>query len=195
MRYRSGFVGRRRLTDLYEKPFSGIGAIPYYIAELQDDHLKTMSQRQHAIRPTLLAAVALIASVVAGCSSDDRFLPALLDDPMASYEAEGIRVVRTEERPRGTDLITRKPITAQVRRVYELEDPAEADQVFADAMAAAEMARWDMRETGPSESAFGGWGTTASKQFDWGPVLLIIGVGPTPGEPESDMRLRITLDE
>jgi len=154
-----------------------------------------MSKQTVTTRATLLAAFALIGVLVAGCSSDDTFLPALLADPMASYEADDVRLVRSQERPRGTDLVTRKPITAQVWRRYELKQHAESDQVFADAMAAAEAAGWELRDSGPSESAFGGWGTTASKGFDWGPARLTIGVGPTPGESESDILLRITLDE
>jgi hypothetical protein len=142
----------------------------------------------------LLALIAVVGLVTA-CSSDDRFLPALLADPMASYEAEGIELVRSEETPRGTDLVTRKPINAEVRRIYGLEQQSEADQVFEDAIAAAEAAGWDMRDLGPTESAFGGWGITASKEFDWGPAQLTIGVGQTPGEPDSDILLRITLEE
>jgi hypothetical protein len=154
-----------------------------------------MSPQRHTINQQWLAAIALIAIVVAGCSSDDRFLPALLVDPMVSYEADGIRLVSTNDQARGTDLITRKPIRAQARRVYELEDQTNVEEVLAMAIAAAEEGGWDFNDTSPHETASGGWSSSASKAFDWGPARLVMVVGPTAGESGSDFRLRITLNE
>ncbi len=129
------------------------------------------------------------------CSVDDTFLPALLADPMARYEANGIELIESEERSRGRDLVTRKPVTAQVRMIFRLEDPAQMEQVFLDAIVAAEAAGWDLGEMGALEDEFGGKGIAASKEFDWGSGRLTIVVGPTPRESDGDVLLQINLDE
>lgn len=150
--------------------------------------------RRWSSRHALLALVIIFIALVAACSSDNRFLSALLADPMATYEADGLVLVHSDDRPRRTDLVTRKPITARVTRFYELNQPHNADQVFNDALAAAEAAGWDFGGRTPTES-FGGQVVSASKPLDWGPAELTIGIGPTPGEPDSDIMLRLWIDE
>jgi hypothetical protein len=146
-----------------------------------------------AVRLVAILACGLFA--LSACSTDSRYLPALLDDPMAVYEADGITLVHSADTGRGKSFVTGKPVHAKVVRRFRLSERDDMDQVFASAIAAAEIAGWEMRDLGPSDLAEGGQGISASKQFDWGPGRLTIVVSPTPGEPHGEIFLGITLDE
>lgn len=114
---------------------------------------------------------------------------------MASYEADGIERIDSHEQGRWKDLVTGKPINAEILRVYGLADESSMDDVIADAIDAAETAGWTFDASSPTDTGFGGVGTLGYKDFDWGLVGMTLVVGPTPGEPDSPVRLRITIAE
>ncbi len=149
--------------------------------------------RRRLGRAVSYALVAVVGVSVGGCSSDDTFLPALLADPMASYQAEGISLVRSDNQARGTSLVTGKPVYAKVVRRYELEDEDEGEEVLGRAIVAAEAAGWVFDDGPPRESVFDARVTGASKSFDWGSARLILTVGP--GTTEGDILLSVTLSE
>jgi hypothetical protein len=141
-------------------------------------------------------AILSIVILLAGCSSDETFLPELLDDPMAQYEAPGLNLVESRQQGRGKSFITGKPIHAELSRYYELQDGQAMEEVLLEAMAAAEQAGWDFREGELQESFWGGFSSgSATKNFSWGPGRLHLAVEPRAGEPSDPILLKIWMDE
>lgn len=140
-----------------------------------------------------LLAIGVLASVVvlSGCSSN-TYLPALLDDPMASYEAEGVSLIEAWEQEEGHSLVTDKPVHAEVERLYQIADQNQADQVLADAVAAAESHGWQIAPSSTTPTL----GYRAAKELPPGDGRLRVSLVPADplNEPQSPPVLRIVLD-
>jgi len=86
--------------------WAGHGEIKYRMSQRLMPHLR------------ITGAVVSIVILLAGCSSDETFLPELLDDPMAQYEAPGLNLVDSrhwkKSSPRPWPLLS-KPAGSSVR--------------------------------------------------------------------------------
>jgi hypothetical protein len=138
--------------------------------------------------------VLVFAFGFSACSTDNRFLPALKADPMASYEAEGIVLEGMTTQGRGKSFVTGKPVYAELTRLYVLTDPETTDDVMADAFEAAVAAGW-VFDHEPSENVFGNYSTLGHKDFDWGPASISIAVGQLGGDSDSPVRLIVDIEE
>jgi hypothetical protein len=139
-------------------------------------------------RVALLALVAVVGLVTA-CSSDDRFLPALLADPMATYEAEGLVLFDSWEREEGRNIVTDKPAHAEVGRRYRIQDPVQAEEILARVALFAESEGWRVSPTVSDPPT----GFRAAKQLGPGEARLIVSLvaeDPSGGsDPPSVLRL------
>ena len=99
-------------------------------------------------RWTLVLAVLL---GMTACSFDRTYLPALLADPMATYEAEGIELVTAVEEGEGRDIIMDLPTHAHVWRMYRIEDQTQVASLLAEAVAYAEAQGWRMQKESDRE--------------------------------------------
>jgi len=151
-----------------------------------------MSKTKQRSRAKLLTTVLLVTAAVAGCSSDDAYLPALLADPMAAYEADGIVLIDSWERPEGHSLVTDKPVHAEVGRRYRIVDESRAEQLVAEAAAVAESEGWRLnapRDDPPT-------GFRGAKRLVSGDARLIVSLVPeAPSRDSEGTRiLRVILD-
>ena len=136
-----------------------------------------------------------MAGLLSGCSTDTEYLPVLLDDPMASYQADGIHLIEKQESGRGTSPVTGKVEYAEVSRRYELEDPSQASQVLDEAVSYAASHGWTIGENDPYEASTGALVVSATREVDWGVARLDIAVGPSVEEPGTLSRLLIIIQE
>lgn len=83
-------------------------------------------------------------------TSDRTFRPALLADPMASYDADGIERIDRSTRGEGTDLIWGKPIHAEVYLAYRIDDQANVSEALRRAVEDAEAAGWCLEQVSDS---------------------------------------------
>ncbi|MGF1618687.1 MAG: hypothetical protein ACFCU2_12915 [Acidimicrobiia bacterium] len=98
--------------------------------------------------------VLVFAFGLSACSSDRTFLPALLADPMASYDADGIERIDRSTQAEGRDFIWGKPEHAEVTLVYRIEDQATVSEVLGRAVEEAAASGWSLEQS--SESHFRG---------------------------------------
>jgi len=137
------------------------------------------------------ALLLLMAMSVAACTSDDTYLPALLADPMASYEAPGIVLIDAWEVPEGRDIIMDSPTHAQVGRTYRIEDQGQAERVLEEAATYAESNGWRLTPSRPSPTGYGG-------AKDLAPGDARIGISLVAADPLNDRDgprvLRIHMD-
>ena len=137
----------------------------------------------------------LTAGLFSGCSTDTTYLPVLLDDPMAGYQSDGIHLIESYERGRGTSLVTGKVEYAKVSRRYELEDPSQASRVLDAAVSYAASHGWTFGEDYLYESSTGALVASGTRDMDWGLAQLNIAVGPSVEEPGTLGRLLIVIGE
>jgi hypothetical protein len=135
--------------------------------------------------------VLIVLSIIA-CSSDTTYLPALLDDPMASYEAEGLVLFDAwvyAQRPR---FLGGAPVQAEVGRRYRIEDQSQVGQLLQEAVAYAESEGWTMRESLTGRSTL----FVGAKELAPGSGKLMIALGPTDpiDDPDGPIGLAIYLD-
>jgi hypothetical protein len=98
-------------------------------------------RRFHAV----VALGTLLLSLV-GCSVDHTYLPALKADPMASYEAPGLKLSDSWQYAYGARLGGGVPYQAEVTRVYAMQDQSHARQLIGEAVASAESEGWTMTQ-------------------------------------------------
>lgn len=126
------------------------------------------------------------------CSSDSTYLPALLADPMADYDAGEVELIDSSNVAENRDPFWGKPVHAEVTRLYQVVAD-EPDSALSSAVAYAWSVGWDMTQSATSSSAFVG-----SKELESGDGRLYIGVGDDPLE-EADrgvlMRVVISFEE
>lgn len=156
-----GVHGERRRCCRRSSGLSGMGGIPYTVRCRSVASLRPMrrgtskgqprwharERSTHPLRCQVSLVVGVIASVVAlsACSADNTYLPALLADPMASYEADGIVMIDAWQRAEGRDPFFRKRTPAEVGRVYRISDQGQADQVLEEAATFAQANGWRMQ--------------------------------------------------
>jgi hypothetical protein len=80
---------------------------------------------------------------LSACASDTIYLPALVADPMASYEAEGVELVEKHTQEQGETAVIGGTVVARVILRYEV-DEQDAESALADAVAFAGENGWDM---------------------------------------------------
>lgn len=149
------------------------------------------SARRRFSQRLVLWTVVVMAAPLAACSSDDTLLPALLADPMASYEADGIVLVDSLEQAEGRELLSGKPIHARVDRTYQIGDQSKTEQVLNEAASYAEAGGWRV-EPGGIDPTLGYGGAK-----DLGPGGARLGISLVAQDPLHDpdgpRALRITL--
>jgi hypothetical protein len=99
----------------------------------------------------LLALAFLSLLTLSACSVDRTYLPALLADPMADYEAEGIELVNAMEDAEGHDIIMDMPTHAEVWRKYRIEDQIQVEALLVEAVVYAEAQGWRMQKESDRE--------------------------------------------
>lgn len=85
--------------------------------------------------------------MLSACSNDETYLPALLSDPMAKYEAEGLVVSDSWEYGQRSSFLGSAPVQAEVGRTYRIEDQSQAVPLLSDAVALAESEGWTMSKS------------------------------------------------
>jgi hypothetical protein len=105
----------------------------------------TSTTLRYPSRFLMPALVTVVSFLVAGCSSDDTYLPALLADPMASYQAEGLELSDSWEYAQRGSLLGSGPRQAEVGRTFSIGDQSQAEQLLEDAVEFAESEGWAIR--------------------------------------------------
>lgn len=130
-----------------------------------------------------ILAVVLAATVVAvACSADDTYLPALLADPMGTYEASGVDLIYKATQGRGETPIVGGTHVARVILRYEVADE-DAKDALGDAVTYARDQGWEMSEApipGVSDEVFRG-----EKDLGVGLGRMILAVDRDPEESVS----------
>lgn len=152
----------------------------------------TLSTRVGASRRLTLVLACLL--ILSACASDDTYLPALLADPMASYEHEGLVLFDSWEYEEGRDIILDNPTDALVGRRYRIEDQSRAEEQLAAVASAAESEGWRIRSSGSDD--FSKWFRAAKDLGRPGEGRLIVSLvaEDTARDPEGPMVLRLILD-
>jgi len=136
--------------------------------------------------------VVLLASgiVLLSCSTDDTYLPALLEDPMADYEADSIELKTRDTQGYGKGPFWGKYHPPQVISEYQILDQSQTEVIRAEAVAEAESYGWEM-EPGVGQTTMVGY-----KDTNAGPMRLLVAVGSDdPLHPDgAPLVLRISLD-
>jgi hypothetical protein len=142
-----------------------------------------------SVRRKALIPVILLLGMLSACSTDDTYLPALLADPMAEYEAEGIEFIdRGTQGYVASDVLGNK-VPANVRTRYRILDGSAIDGVLEEAITEAEGHGWALRlGTGPTSRV-------GSKELSIGEGELILAIIPSdPEDPDGSLqRLLISL--
>jgi hypothetical protein len=133
-----------------------------------------------------------LAVVVVACSRDDTYLPALLDDPMASYEAPGIELAHSWQEAEGRDVVMDVPTHAEVGRTYRILDQDQAEAILADAVAFAESSGWLVEPSRISPTT--GYGGTKELPPGVGRLGVSLGVADPIQDPNGPRVLTILLD-
>lgn len=136
----------------------------------------------------VLAAMALW--VVAACSSDTTYLPALKADPMASYEAPGLELLERFQQGRTPVLFSDAFRVARIFSEYEIKGEG-VDEIFSEVVAAAEASGWVAEEhlmaNTPDERFVG------AKDFGVGLGRIVIYVSPEEGSVSNTERTRLVI--
>lgn len=134
----------------------------------------------------------LVAVIVVACSTDDTFLPALLADPMASYQAEGLELSDSWEYPQGTGFLGSGPDPAEVGRKYRIEDQAQAERLLSDTVEFAESQGWSMSRPPADKPYF----YAGEKELAPGSAKLAVALGAEDPleDPEGPVALRIRMN-
>ena len=152
-------------------------------------HLLTLKGRERDVRlgvslrwKTLIPFILL--GLLSACSNDDTYLPALLAEPMASYEADGIELIDRDSQ--GYRAERPFPQSAQVNSIYRVLDESQAEMVLQEALASAEGSGWEMTPSPTIPNRFVGL-----KELGVGEGRLIVVTAPE--EEEGGQRLHILL--
>lgn len=134
----------------------------------------------------MLAGVVLVAA----CSSDDTYLPALLADPMADYSNPSLEVESRVEIPEG-----KQPLSgaqdATILTGYLLTGSEES--VVSDILSAAEAASWILDPDSPViEGENATW--SASKMLPEGLASMTISSRPRSSTRPYDIGISLTID-
>jgi hypothetical protein len=97
-----------------------------------------------------MLAFGLLLGLLAGCSpSDSTYLPALLEDPMAHVEWEGLEPALRKESKEGEALFGYS--NAFVQQAFDVLDRTREDELVLELKEHAEAVGWDFEEEpGPS---------------------------------------------
>ena len=137
----------------------------------------------------LLLCVGVV--LVAACSTDSTYLPALLADPMAEFSHPQLAVETRAEREQGRSLIGMAEVDAQVFTGYLAT--GEIDPVVEDAIASAESSGWVFISPDPF---IGDSGRTwsAEKEMPEGLATLSITVSE-PGTQDWDIAISLKFED
>lgn len=134
----------------------------------------------------------VLAIGLAACSNDDTYLPALLADPMASYEAEGLVLSDSWEHAQRPSVLGAAPRQASVNRSYRIEDQAEAEELLDTAVAFAESEGWTMGPAiGGDPNLFRG---TKELVPGSGELTIALGAADPISDPDGPRQLNIHLN-
>jgi hypothetical protein len=124
------------------------------------------------VRLPLAATVLLFSVLLVACTpSDDVYLPALLEDPMAQLDLEGAELVRRSERGLYDDRVGGVRV-AKVQQSFEVLDGFDGDELVLEAVAAAESAGWVFGDDQPT--SFGLWQGTKTLEVGRGDLSINI---------------------
>jgi hypothetical protein len=126
------------------------------------------------------------------CSSDDTYLPALLADPMASYEAKGLVLFDSWEHAQRGSFLGSAPRQAGVGRTYRIEDQSQAKQILGDAVEFAEAEGWAMTQPISDNPDF----YVGTKELVPGSGELSLGLGAVDpiNDPDGPIQLVLHLE-
>ena len=134
--------------------------------------------------------ILMLAVGVTACSRDDTYLPALLADPMANYEAEGLELADSWEYAERPSVVGSPPGHAELERSYRIADSVNIEEVVAEAVAYAESVGWEVGRDSIASRLYVG-----TKDLEPGPGRLGISFGPdVDSYPDGEWHLRIHLD-
>jgi hypothetical protein len=143
--------------------------------------------RAETRRRGLLKVVVVLVSVLlpVACSpTDDVYLPALLEDPMAYLELEGAELVRRTEQGLEDARVFGARV-ATVRQSFEVLDGFDGDELVLEVVAEAESAGWIFGDDQPTPG--GGW--LGTKTFEVGLGDIFVGLGESTGYLHVDLSL------
>jgi hypothetical protein len=127
--------------------------------------------------------------LLGACWGDDTYLSALVADPMAEYESDGIVMIDSWEQSEGRSLVGDKPVHAEVGRTYRIVDQDEAHLVFDAAVSRAVSQGWKFAV---SEAT----GALGAKELASRSGRLSIALIPDDplNDPDGPLVLRIYID-
>ncbi len=143
------------------------------------------------VRHIGIAAALLLLVTLSACSPDNTYLPALLADPMASYEAEGLVLSDSWEHAQRPSLLGAAPRQAEVGRSYRIEDQSQAEELLDDAVAFAESEGWTMRASLTGTPDF--YRGTKELAPGTGELSLALGAADPINDPDSPSQLNVHL--
>lgn len=147
---------------------------------------------REVVRRLGLGVMLLGLGALSACASDQTYLPALLADPMAQYEAEGIALDDTFEQPQHPGSQWRRRTHAEVQRSYRIEDQSQVEEVLEEAVEYAEAKGWRMRASDVSPDSL----YMGAKELEPGDGRLFIGLSAADplNDPDGPRVLTILLD-
>jgi hypothetical protein len=157
------------------------------------DSLQVVSVRgfDSQVRGILLLGLLAVVSLPS-CSSDPTYLPALLADPVADYEAPGLQLIDSWERAEGRDFFMDKPVHAEVGRTYRIADQDQAERILNDAVEFAQGHEWRLEPSIISPN------TLYIGAKDLGPgegrLSIALGAADPLHDPDGQRVLQVLLD-
>jgi hypothetical protein len=137
------------------------------------------------VRLPLAATVLLFSVLLVACTpTDDVYLPALLEDPMAHLELDGAELVRRSERGLYDDRVGGVRV-AKVQQSFEVLDGFDGDELVLEVVSEAEDSGWVFGEDQPTPS--GGW--LGTKTFEVGLGDIFVGLGESTGYLHVDLSM------
>jgi hypothetical protein len=142
--------------------------------------------RAFGLRRWVLILLAVLG--LGACSADGTYLPALLADPMADYQAPGLVLFDTFQLGEHKSVFGSAPVHAKASQWYRIEDQSEVQDRLLEAVAYAESVGWQMQQ----ESAISFSGV---KELEPGMGEIFLWLGPEDPleDPEGPRVLGVRL--
>ena len=137
----------------------------------------------------LLAVAVLSLLALPACSVDPTYLSALLADPMAEYQAEGINLFDAFESNEHSGFLGGKPGHAEVGRHYRIENQSEVRNHLEEAVEYAKSQGWRIQKESDRE-----YRGTRELEPGTGRIHLSTPVEDILNDPNGPRMLRIYLD-
>lgn len=143
--------------------------------------------RALGLRRWVLILLAVLG--LGACSADGTYLPALLADPMADYQAPGLVLFDWWEHGEAGSFMGSGPHHAEAVRVYRIVDQSAAQDRLLEAVTYAESVGWQMEQR--SAEAFLG---RHELEPGMGRLFLAVSAEDPVHDPEGPKVLSISLN-